>query len=258
MKREYTLIVDVGNSTTVFGVFEKDRFVDYLVTNTFEPSKKSLKLAITKFLEGYAEQNFKFVNGMIFSVVPTYNDDVLAIAKKFFKVKLGIFDWQNYEYKAKDPRITDKIGADLLADLKGAEMIYGHPAMVVDLGTVNKVLLTDKDGKFIGASFTPGMQGALGMFSSHTALLPKVNEMEELSPELGLGTVESMKHGVYWSTVAYIEHEHKAQEELLNHPIYLILTGGNSVFVKDRIENKIYDPILTLKGMYYLYIEVQK
>lgn len=258
MMREYSLIVDVGNSTTTFALFQEESYVDHITFSTYEPSKKVYKEKFKKFFEKFEEFNYKVVNGMIFSVVPLYNDDVKKIAKKYFKVKPEVFDWENYELKNKDPRITDKIGADLIADIVAAEKIYGHPSVIVDLGTVNKVLITDVEGKFIRASFCPGMETQLKLMKNNTALLPDVSLEKEMDEAGGLSTVESMQHGVLFSTVGYIEHEQKAQAKILNHPINLILTGGNAVHVKDYIENKIYDPTLTIKGMNILFMEEKK
>lgn len=258
MTREFNLIVDVGNSTTVYALFEKDIYVSSVTFSTYEQDKKVFKKEFSKFFEQFNEINYKIVNGMIFSVVPLYNDDVKSICKKFFKIKPSVFDWEKYELINKDPRITDKIGADLIADIKAAEMFYGHPSLVIDLGTVNKMLLIDKEGVFVSASFAPGMESQLKLMTKNTALLPNVKLSKEVKKEGGLNTAESMQHGVYWSTVGYIEHEQKAQKEILNHPINVILTGGNSALINDNIEDKIYDPLLTLKGMNILFMESKK
>lgn len=258
MVREFNLIVDVGNSTTSYALFEKDTYVSHVTFSTYEKDKKVFKTEMSKFLGNFNEINYKVVSGMIFSVVPLFNDDVKSFAKKWFKIKPSVFDWENYNLLNKDPRITDKIGADLIADIKAAEMFYGHPSLIVDLGTVNKMLLTDKEGMFISASFAPGMESQLKLMAKNTALLPMAKLAEEMKEEGGLNTVESMQHGVYWSTVGYIEHEQKAQKAVLNHPINVILTGGNSALIKDNIKDKIYDPLLTLKGMNILFMETRK
>ena len=116
-------------------------------------------------------------------------------------------------------------------------------------------LITNKDGIFFGASFNPGMEISLNLFANKTALLPDVEKAEKISEVTGLSTVESMRHGIYWSTVAYVNHEHEAQEKLMGEPLKLILTGGNSNIVKDDIKDKIFDPLLTLKGMNFLFLE---
>ncbi len=251
--RSLNLIIDIGNSTTVFGLFENENYVAHLVTGTHSDNDSSKKEKFVKFLD--EQKDAQITRGMIFSVVPSMNKNVAKLVKKLLHFNIPVFDWKNHEYKAKDPRITDNIGADLLADLVGAEKLYGHPAMIFDLGTINKLLLVDDKGIFIGASFNPGMEISLNLFANKTALLPDVEKAEKISEKTGLDTVESMRHGIYWSTVAYVNHEFEAQKKLTGLPLKLILTGGNSNIVKDDINDKIFDPLLTLKGMNFMFLE---
>lgn len=253
MEKEFSLIIDIGNSTTVFGLFNKEDYVASVITGTHKDSEPERKAKLTVFLDDFADA--KVSKGMIFSVVPSMNKKIQKLVKKLLGIALPIFDWKNYEYSKKDPRISDNIGADLLADLVAADKIYGHPSMIFDLGTINKLLLTNKEGIFVGASFNPGMEISLSLFANKTALLPDVEKAEKISEETGLSTIDSMRHGIYWSTVAYINHEHEAQEKLMNSKVKLILTGGNSNIVKDDINDKVFDPLLTLKGMNYLFLE---
>lgn len=253
MKRELSLIIDIGNSTIVFGLFEKENYVASVTTGTHSDSEPMRKAKLDIFLNEF--ENCQINKGMIFSVVPQMNKKVAKLVKKLLGFDIKVFDWKNYVYSKKDPRITDNIGADLLADLVAGDKLYSHPQMIFDLGTINKLLITNKDGVFSGASFNPGMEISLNLFSNKTALLPDVEKAEKISETTGLDTVESMRHGIYWSTVAYVNHEHEAQEKLMGAKIKLILTGGNSNIVKDDISDKEFDPLLTLKGMNFMFME---
>lgn len=253
MEKELSLIIDIGNSTIVFGLFNKEEYVASVITSTHNDNEQTRRIKFNYFMSDFAD--CKINKGMIFSVVPKMNKIIANLVKKTLHFDIGIFDWKNYVYSKKDPRITDNIGADLLADLVGADKLYGHPSMIFDLGTINKLLITNKDGIFFGASFNPGMEISLNLFANKTALLPNVEKAEKISEVTGLNTVESMRHGIYWSTVAYVNHEHEAQEKLMGEPIKLILTGGNSNIVKDDIKDKIFDPLLTLKGMNFMFLE---
>lgn len=256
MKTKLNLIVDIGNSTTIFCLFNKDCYVGHIVTGTHKDSASSKKAKLCEFIGEY--ENYDIADGMIFSVVPSTNKKIAKIIKQVIGINISIFDWKNYVYNKKDPRITDNIGADLLADLVGADKLYEHPSMVFDLGTINKLLLTDKDGMLIGASFNPGMEISLNLFANKTALLPDVEAGETIKENLGLSTIDSMKHGIYWSTVSYVNTQHEIQEKLMGMPIKLILTGGNSNIVKDDIKDKVFDPLLTLKGMNFMFMEDRK
>lgn len=245
------LIIDIGNTTIVFGLFKEEKLLDKVVCFTHADSKKETEKKFVEFLTKNSKESVK--DGMIFSVVPSIDGFVAKLVKKHLGFVIPVFNWKQYEYEHKIPEITDKIGADLIADLLAAKTYYKSPALIFDLGTVTKLLATNKDGKFIGASFIPGMNAALTMFSKRAELLPDHTKLGKAEKAVGLSTEECMKHGVYWSTVSYIEKQIELQGKAT-----VILTGGNASFVKDEFNNIEYDPDLTLKGMNLLFMEVRK
>lgn len=245
------LVVDIGNTATEFAVFNGENLQEFLgffsISNELENVKKALN--------SWKNKVFLLDDAMIFSVVPNNNELVKKIIKETLNIDAKIFDWKHYNLKNKNPVIKEAIGADLLADIKQAEKEYGGPCVVADFGTVTKLMLLDEKGSFQGLSFIPGIEISLKLFSQNTALLPDSGELNAPKNRLGLNTVESMNHGVYWSNVYYVKN-------ILNSIKYknckLIITGGNSRFIKDEFPDAIIDLKLTLKGMYVLYEEVVK
>ena len=230
-----------------------DYYLNNFVDREYKPRMKEIGAVEYIINELSEKKNFSIEKGMAFSVVPKANNQVAKIFKKTFGFPVPFFNWENYDYKDKIPEITDKIGADLIADLVGAKTYYKSPALIFDLGTVTKLLAVNKEKKFVGASFIPGMNSALTMFSRRTAMLPDHTKLEKAPKEVGISTSECMQHGVYWSTVSYIEKQIELQGKST-----IILTGGNAIFVKNEIKNIIYDPDLTLKGMNLMFKELVK
>lgn len=245
------LIVDIGNTATEFAVFNGENLQEFLGFFSISKELENVK----KALKSLKKKGFSLDDAMIFSVVPNNNDPVIKAIKETLDIDAKIFDWKNYNLKNKNPVIKEAIGADLLADIKQAEKEYGGPCIVADFGTVTKLMLLDEKGSFEGLSFIPGIEISLKLFNQNTALLPESGELDAPKERLGLNTVESMNHGVYWSNVYYVK-------DVFNSVKYknckLIITGGNSRFVKDEFPNAIIDTKLTLKGMLVLYEEVSK
>ena len=119
---------------------------------------------------------------------------------------------------------------------------------------MTKLLYVDENNSFEGLSFIPGVEISLKTFNRDTALLPESETLKVNGEKLGLNTLDSMNHGVYWSTVYFVKDVFKS---LKNDKAKLILTGGNLRYVKDEFTDAIIDPELTLKGMYDLYKEVK-
>ena len=242
------LIVDIGNTATEFAVFEGGNLQEFLgffkIPADLENLKKALNLR--------KNQGLKLDDSMIFSVVPSNNNKVEKSIEEAFGIKSKVFDWQNYQLSKKNKAIKDAIGADLLADIKQADIEYGGPCLIADFGTITKLIQLDENGSFEGLSLIPGLEIAVENFSSSTELLPELETAAPPKGRLGLGTVESMLHGSYWSTVYYVKEVLKS---LNNDKTKLIITGGNLRYIKDEFKDAIIDSELTLKGMNVLYQE---
>ena len=245
------LIIDIGNTSTDFAVFEGENIKDFLGFFRLPAEIEKAKKAMIS----YKNQGRSIDDGMIFSVVPNNDEAVSKLVKEVFGVKISVFDWKSYKLAKNSPLIKEAIGADLLADLRQADVQYGGPCLIADFGTVTKLLQTDEHGNFVGLSFIPGLEISLKLFSQNTALLPEYEKFKVPHGRLGLNTYESMSHGIYYSTVYYVKDVLKS---LNDDKVKLILTGGNHRHVKDEFKDAIIDPELTLKGMYVLYKEARK
>ena len=245
------LIVDIGNTTAKFGVFEGENLKEFLGFFRIPSELENLK----KALKSYKKQGLRLDDGMIFSVVPSNNAEVQMVVQDVFAIPTKVFDWQGYKLKKKNPSISEPIGADLLADIKQAANEYGGPCLIADFGTITKLMYIDEACSFEGLSMIPGLELTVKTFSSNTALLPELQKSPLPKDRMGLNTAESMLHGAYFSTVYYVKDVFKS---LNNNKAKLVLTGGNLRYVKDEFDGAILDPELTLKGMYSLYQEISK
>lgn len=245
------LIIDIGNTATEFAVFENGNLQDFLgffkLSSELENAKKALK--------SYKNKGFDIDDGMIFSVVPKNEEIVKTLVKEIFDKDISVFNWKDYTLKNKSAKIIEPIGADLLADIRQAEKEYRGPCLVVDFGTITKLLQLNEKGSFIGLSMIPGIETTLESYGNSTALLPSMNELKPLNGRLGINTVESIYHGAYWSTVYYVKEVLKS---LNNKECKLIITGGNLRFIQNEFPEAIVDSLLTLKGMHLLYEEIVK
>ena len=245
------LIVDIGNTATEFAVFEDGILHEFLGFFRFPDQLENAK----KALNSYINRGFIVNDAMIFSVVPKTEKIVKSMLDQLLKFDAKVFDWKSYKLAKKNELIKESIGADLLADIRQAEKEYGGPCLVADFGTVTKLIELNENGSFVGLSFIPGIEISLKLFNDSTALLPDSNLEDAPKERLGLNTIESMHHGVYWSNVYYVKDVLKS---LKYNKCKLIITGGNSRFIKNEFPEAIVDTKLTLKGMHVLYEEAKR
>lgn len=243
------LIIDIGNTAIELAVFENEKLVEFIGFFQLKSQINELKLA----LQNCKDNGLSVSEGMIFSVVPKYNMVVSKLIKKYFGFSIKVFDWKNYKLEKKDPRITEAIGADLLADIKSGEVL-GGTCLIADCGTITKLLFLDEKSNFVGLSLLPGVEVLTKLFKSNTALLPG-SECIKTAHNFGLNTIDSMNHGVLSATVSYIKN---AFESIDDKDKKLVITGGNLRFIKNEFKGAIIDKDFTLKGMNILFGEVSK
>ena len=145
-----------------------------------------------------------------------------------------------------------EIGNDLIADLVGAKEEYGYPILIADLGTASKILLLDNKGVFTSCLIMPGLTLSANSLISKAALLPEVS-LEAPKSILASNTIEAMNAGIVYGHLEMILGLINRYENELGYPCKHIITGGNSVFIKDLLpKDYIYDEDICLKGLNHI------
>ena len=248
------LAIDIGNTSIALGGFEGDelRFVARLATDpTKTEDEYASKMLNILNLHGVKKEN---VDGAIISsVVPPLN----AIIKNAIDLIYGI------EPLMVCPGIKtgigilcdspSSVGADLICSCVAANTVYSAPALIIDIGTATKMIVTNKSGAFIGVSIIPGVMMGLNALSNGTAQLPMIG-LEAPATVVGKNTVDCMKSGVVFGNASLIDGmidriNREVGEEL---PVYV--TGGYASAITPHCNHKMtLDHNLVLKGLNIIY-----
>ncbi len=145
------------------------------------------------------------------------------------------------------------MGADLICGCVAAHYIYGSPALVIDMGTATKIMITNRDGAFYGASIIPGVNIALRALASGTAQLPQIS-LEPPKSVIGKNTVDCMLSGVVFGNAAMIDGMIDRYAEESGEELRIIATGGLADTIIPLCRHDIItDRDLVLKGLNILY-----
>lgn len=97
-----------------------------------------------------------------------------------------------------------EIGSDRIADAVAARERYGAPAVVVDLGTTTNIEVVDAKGAFAGGLIAPGLALGARSLSGAAARLPTV-ELRAPRQVIGKSTREAMRAGIVLGEAARID-----------------------------------------------------
>ena len=251
---KYSLVIDLGNTSVKYAVFAGENFVCQTKIIIEDKSFFKTKTHLNKMLKENKLDASDFEDAILFSVVPSLNKTIQKFVCSVFKLKTKIFDI--HEVRKLPEGVPFETGSDLLADICAGHHFYGCPLLIADLGTVTKFILIGDKKELVGCAFMPGMDASLKSMTKQTELLPKLR-IEKPKEAIGRNTAECMNAGVYHSTVASLEHFMKVAKKM--YPtIKTVVTGGYSEVIKEDLNDAIYDPLLTVKGMNEINIILKK
>lgn len=247
------LVVDIGNSNIVVGVYEKDEIIgSWRMVTRSEKTSDEYGIFILSLLS-YNSIDYKDIKSVIVSsVVPNLIHSFQNAMKKYFNIeplivgpgiKTGII------INTDNPR---EVGADRIVDLVAAYEQYGGqgPLIVIDFGTATTYDVVSEKGEFKYGITSPGIQITADALWQRTAQLPSI-EIKKPDSILAKNTITSMQAGLVYGYIGQVEYiVKKIKEEMNNKHMKVVATGGLGRMMADETSAiDIYDSQLLLKGL---------
>ncbi len=252
------LMIDVGNTNTVFGVNSladesKRVFTSWRVASSRERMADEWYALVHPLLESRSIDPAAFYGAIISSVVPAITVALRELLDRHFgitplivshKLDLGI------SIKTDNP---EEVGTDRLVNSAVAFAMFGGPVIVVDLGTATKIEAVTAAGDYLGGVIAPGLGLSLDALASRAARLYAV-ELRLPQAAIGRNTVNAVQSGVVTGHAAMIEGMVNRVQIELGGANNVILTGGySSALIRATSVVTDYIPDLTLQGLRYLF-----
>lgn len=247
--------VDVGNTNTVFAVFnENNKLAEWRC------STNNLRTADEYFvwlnsLMDLSSINFREIQSVIISsVVPKVVFNLRVLASRYFSCRPLVVGKSDCRLPI-DVRVDNGVlvGADRLVNSVGAFNRYGGNLIVVDFGTATTFDVVDDDGAYIGGVIAPGINLSIKALHDESAALPYI-DVSKPKNIIGTNTVDCMKSGVFWGYLSLIEGLISKIQKERNCEVKVIATGGlASLFSPDTKIFNYVDLDLTLAGLFDIY-----
>jgi len=257
------LVLDVGNTNTVLGVYEPasgDAPSHYgrLIAHWRVTTAKSQ--TIDEY--GVLFRNLFAMNGLegasvkgivISSVVPPLDSTLREVCERYFHIKPlfiepGVKTGMPVHYD--NPA---EVGADRIVNSVAAFEKYGGPCIVVDFGTATTFDVVSPKGEYIGGVITPGIGISADALFSRTARLPRV-DIRKPTRVLATNTVNSLQSGLYYGYLGLIDGILERLMAELGGGITVIATGGLASLMSGGSKYiRHVDDLLTLEGLRIIY-----
>lgn len=249
------LTIDVGNTNITCGVFDEDVIVaSFRITTKMPRTSDEYGMNLYNLLEQNNIQPMDIGDAIICSVVPNVMHSLRGGLVKYFHITPIIVEAgikTGIRIVTPNPQ---QIGADRIVDAVGAYEIYGGPVLVIDFGTATTYDFVDESGAFLGGITAPGIRISAKALSEDAAKLPEI-EIKKPESILGKDTITSMQAGIVYGQIGQTEYIiNKVKEEVGLENVKTVVTGGlGRIIANETTCIDIYDPNLTLKGIYRVY-----
>ena len=244
------LAVDVGNTQTVFGVFEGAALVHHWrVATESERTADEIAALVDRLLE-LAGFGFDDVGGAcLSSTVPVLVREYEAVADRYLEVPLLVV---GPGVKTGLPILYDnphELGPDRIVNSLAARERYGVPCIVVDFGTSTNFDAVSRAGEFVGGVVAPGIEISMDALFARAARLVKVDFTEPASV-IGKSTVGALQSGLVFGFAGQVDGIVDRMRGELGDGARVVATGGLAGLIAPHSRTiELVDRDLTLEGL---------
>jgi type III pantothenate kinase len=239
------LAVDVGNTQTVFGLFEGERLAEQRRVGT-EAERTGDELAV--LLRGLFDLD-GLAGICLASSVPALLRSYADFAARWVQAPLlvvGPGTRTGIPIRYDDPR---EVGPDRIVNAVAAKERYGAPCIVVDFGTSTNFDVVASDGDYVGGVLAPGVEVAMDALFARAARLFRV-DFTAPPTVIGKTTAAALQSGLVYGFAGQVDAIVSRIREELGEEAPAIATGGLADLIAPHSSTiEKVDPELTLEGL---------
>ncbi len=203
------LVLDVGNTNTVLGLFAagdgKGELLAHWRVATIPTQTVDEYGVLFRNLFAMADIKVAAIRGIIISsVVPPMDSVLREVCERYFHskplfVEPGVKTGMPVEYD--NPA---EVGADRIVNGVAAFEKYGGPCIIVDFGTATTFDAISAAGEYLGGVIAPGIGISADALFERTARLPRV-DIRKPARVIGTNTVGSIQSGLYYGYLGLVD-----------------------------------------------------
>ncbi len=245
------LVIDVGNTNTVIGVYEGKHLVeDWRIRTERHTTEDEFNILATNLFSGSNIHSRDIHKTIISCVVPP----MVTILDSFCRKYLGHSpDWVDAKSATNMPiryGNPSEVGADRIVNAVAAFQKYQTSLIVIDFGTATTFDSISEQGEYLGGAISPGILIASEALFMKASKLPRVEIFVPPEKVIGKDTASSIKAGIIFGYAGLVDGMVKRMTREMGTSPRVIATGGLADLMYQVSETiEAVEPNLTLEGL---------
>lgn len=248
------LVIDIGNTNVVWGIFDGTVLLDHWRLATDPKTTADEYGVLCLNLLARSGRTPEQVTGAILSsVVPALTGTFETMVGTYFgRTPLVVSsDMETgLTLKYANPK---EIGSDRIVNAAAAYHKYRQDLIIVDFGTATTFCAVTQNGEYRGGVIAPGLGISAEALFARAAKLSKV-ELVRPKTVIGTDTASSIQSGLLFGYAGLVDALVHRIEQELGRSCLVIATGGLATVVAPETTSiQKIEPLLTLEGLELLY-----
>lgn len=245
------LVVDVGNTNTVIGVFQGRQLRrDWRIRTERNTTADELSVLLQNLFTGgqirFANISRTIISCVVPPVVPLYEN----FCRKYLDHRPI---WVDAATAAGMPiRYGNpaEVGADRIVNAVAAYEKYPMQLIVIDFGTATTFDVISAKGEYLGGAIAPGVMIASEALFMNASKLPRVDLLTPPEHVIGKDTAGSIKSGIIYGYAGLVDGLTRRIKDEMAGETRVIATGGLARLIH-KVAGSIdaVEPNLTLDGL---------
>ena len=246
------LVIDVGNTNTVMGVYKEDTLLhDWRIRTIRDSTADEFNVLASAlfFDKGISCDDIGKI--VISSVVPSSVPILNAFCEKYLKLSPIWVD--SNSVKKLMPILyhnPNEVGADRIVNAVAGYEKYKTALIIIDFGTATTFDAISEKGEYIGGAIVPGLMISAEALFQRASRLPRVEIFKAPKNIIGMDTINSIKSGIIYGSAAMVDGMVERMSKEMNTGPKILATGGLASLISELSNTiEIVDTNLTLEGL---------
>jgi type III pantothenate kinase len=245
------LVIDVGNTNTVLGVYHNRQIVkDWRIRTENNTTEDEFNILATSLFAIHGINPADIDKTVISCVVPPMVTILNAFCIKYLKHQPK---WVDAKSVLKMPILytnPSEVGADRIVNAIAGFEKYKSSLIVIDFGTATTFDVISSKGEYIGGAICPGITISAEALFHKASKLPRVEIFTPPEKVIGQDTAASITSGIIYGYASLVDGMTTRMKRELDENPTVIATGGLANIIQPVSETiESVEPTLTLEGL---------